>query len=116
MNQKVPSIAPDEPVSPHGQEIEYALILARLINSVKDDPAQLRATVYEYARARLTVDTSIADEGERQRLVDALETAIKGVERFSLRQDGKERPALAPPAPTLRIALTGPAAANWRCR
>jgi hypothetical protein len=112
VNQKVPSIAPDEPVSPHGQEIEYALILARLIDSVKDDPAQLRATVYEYARARLKVDTSIADEGERQRLVDALETAIKGVERFSLRQDGKERPALAPPAPTLRIALTGPAAAE----
>jgi hypothetical protein len=112
VNQKVPSIAPDEPVSPHGQEIEYALILARLIDSVKDDPAQLRATVYEYARARLKVDTSIADEGERERLVDALETAIKGVERFSLRQDGKERPALAPPAPTLRIALTGPAAAE----
>lgn len=113
MNQNIPTIAPQEPVSPHGQEIEYALILSRLIAGVKDDPAQMRATVYEFARARLKVDTSIADEGERQRLLDALETAIKGVEAFSRRQDAKERPALAPPAqPTLQIAVTGPAAAE----
>jgi hypothetical protein len=117
VNPNIPSIAPDEPVSPHGQEIEYALILSRLIDGVKEDPARMRATVYEYARARLKIDTSIADEGERKRLLTALETAIKGVEAFSVRHEGNERPALAPPspAPTLRIALSdagagGPAA------
>jgi hypothetical protein len=111
VNQKVPSIASDRPVSPHGQEIEYALILSCLIDGVKQDPARMRATIYEYARARLKVDTSIADEAERQRLVDALETAIKGVEAFSIRHEGNERPALAPPsqAPTLRIAVAGAA-------
>jgi hypothetical protein len=113
VNQKLPSIAPDAAVSPHGQEIEYALILSRLIDSAKDDPAQMRATVYEFARARLKVDSSITNEGERKRLGDALETAIKGVEAFSLRHEGNERPALAPPpAPPLRIAVTGPAAAE----
>jgi hypothetical protein len=111
VNPGLPSIAPDEPVSPHGQEIEYALILSRLIDGVKQDPARMRATVYEYARARLMVDSSIADEGERKRLLGALETAIKGVEAFSVRHGDNERPALAPPpAPTLQIALAGPAA------
>ena len=111
MNPNLPTIAPDEPVSPHGREIEYALILSRLIDGVKDDPARMRATVYEYARARLMVDSSIADEGERKRLLGALETAIKGVEAFSVRHGDNERPALAPPpAPTLQIALAGPAA------
>jgi hypothetical protein len=112
VNPKLPSIDQGRAVSPHGQEIEYALILSRLIDTVKDDPAQLRATVYEFARARLKVDSSIANEGERERLEDALETAIKGVEAFSLRQEGKERPALAPPAAPLRIAVTGPASAE----
>jgi hypothetical protein len=111
VNPNLPSIAPDEPLSPHGQEIEYALILSRLIDGVKEDPARMRATVYEYARARLMVDQSIADEGERRRLLSALETAIKGVEAFSVRHGDTARPALAPPpSPTLQIALAGPAA------
>ena len=111
VNSNIASITPDEPVSPHGQEIEYALILSRLIDGVKDDPARMRATVYEYARARLKIDSSIADEGERKRLLGALETAIKGVEAFSVRHGDNERPALAPPpAPSLQIALAGPTA------
>ena len=111
MNPNLPTIATDEPVSPHGQEIEYALILSRLIDGVKDDPARMRATVYEYARARLQIDSSIADEGERKRLLGALETAITGVEAFSVRHGDNDRPALAPPpAPALQISLAGPAA------
>jgi hypothetical protein len=111
VNPNIPSIAQDEAISPHALEIEYALILSRLIDGVKEDPARMRATVYEYARARLKVDSSIADEGERKRLLSALETAIKGVEAFSVRHDGTERPAIAlSPAPTLQIALAGPSA------
>jgi hypothetical protein len=109
VNQKLPSIAPDQPVARHGQEIEYALILSRLIDTVKDDPAQMRATVYEFARARLQADMSIVDEDERRRLLEALETAIKGVEAFSMRHPGKDRLAIAPPpaAPTVQISLAG---------
>ena len=78
-------------VSPYAQEIEYALSLQRIISTVKDDPAQLRLTVYEFARARLKIDTSWAEESERNRLAAALETAIQGVEAFSARREQSER-------------------------
>ena len=88
-------------VSPHAQEVEYALILSRMINTVKEDPSQLRMTIYEFARARLKIDTSWVEEAERERLSAALETAIQGVEQFSARRDEKER--LQPPTPTAQI-------------
>jgi hypothetical protein len=87
-------------VSPHAQEIEYALTLQRIISTVKDDPAQLRLTIYEFARARLKIDTSWTEESERKRLLEALETAIQGVEEFSARREQRER---IPSNPTAQI-------------
>jgi hypothetical protein len=108
MNPEFPPIDQDKMASPHAQEVEYALILSRMINTVKEDPAQLRLTIYEFARARLKIDTSWAEEAERKRLSAALETAIQGVEQFSARRDDKER--LQPPAPSAQIAqATSPA-------
>ncbi len=95
-------------VSPHAQEVEYALILSRMINTVKEDPSQMRLTIYEFARARLKLDTSWSDEAERKRLADALETAIQGVEEFSVRRDDKER--LPPPTPSPQIGHAVPPA------
>jgi hypothetical protein len=92
-------------VSPHAQEIEYALTLQRIISTVKDDPAQLRLTVYEFARARLKIDTSWTEESERQRLLEALETAIQGVEEFSARREQRER---IPSNPTAQIGQAAP--------
>jgi hypothetical protein len=107
MNPEFPPIDQDKMASPHAQEVEYALILSRMINTVKEDPAQLRLTIYEFARARLKIDTSWAEEAERKRLLAALETAIQGVEQFSARRDDKE---LQPPAPSAQIAqATSPA-------
>ena len=74
-------------ISPFGQEIEFALILQKMINVVKDDPTQMRLAIYEFARARLKIDAADADGAERARMAAALETAIKGVERFSLRDN-----------------------------
>jgi hypothetical protein len=91
MKPEFPTVEQDRMVSPHAQEIEYALTLQRIISTVKDDPAQLRLTVYEFARARLKIDTSWADESERKRLLAALETAIQGVEEFSARREQRER-------------------------
>jgi hypothetical protein len=95
-------------ISPYVQEIEYALILSRMINTVKDDPAEIRATIYEFARAKLKLDTSWAEAAERERLASALETAIHGVEAFSVRQE--QTSLLGPPAPVARIAHGPPAA------
>jgi len=94
-------------VSPHAQEIEYALILQRIINTVKEDPSQMRQTIYEFARARLKIDTAWAEDNERKRLAAALETAITGVEAFSARREEKER--LSPPAQSAQLAHAMPA-------
>jgi hypothetical protein len=104
MKPEFPRVDQQRAVSPHAQEIEYALILQRMISAVKDDPAQLRLTIYEFARARLQIDTAWAEESEQKRLADALETAILGVEGFSQRREENLRlsapngPAQAPPA------------------
>lgn len=96
VNPELPRIDQDKAVSPHVQEIEYALILQRMINTVQEDPAQMRTAIYQLARTRLKVDASWADEAEQQRLATALETAIRGVEDFSVRREDRERL----PAPT----------------
>jgi hypothetical protein len=103
MNPEFPRIDQDKTVSPHAQEVEFALILSRMISTVKEDPAQLRLAIYEFARARLTMDTSWAEEHERERLSTALETAIQGVEQFSARRG--ERESLQPPTPHAQIGL-----------
>jgi hypothetical protein len=91
MKPEFPRIDRDKTVSPHAQEVECALILSQMINTVKEDPSQMRLAIYEFARARLQIDMSWADEEERRRLSAALETAIQGVEGFSARQDERER-------------------------
>jgi hypothetical protein len=95
MTSEITTIEHDEPTSPHSREVEFALILARMINTVKEDPSQLRRTVYEFARAQLKNQISWADEQESARLLAALETAILGVEKFSSQSDQYERLQLA---------------------
>jgi hypothetical protein len=91
MKPEFPTIAQDKMASPHAQEIELALILSQMINTVKENPSQMRLMIYEYARSRLKIDTAWLEGSEWQRLSDALETAIQGVEQFSARRDEKER-------------------------
>jgi hypothetical protein len=91
MKPEFRSIDQEKMASPHAQEVEYALNLQRMIATVTEDPSQLRQTIYEFARARLIIDTDWAGEEERQGLSAALETAITGVEAFSVRREEKER-------------------------
>jgi hypothetical protein len=107
MKPELPEIDQDKLVSPHAQEVEFALILSRMINTVKEDPSQMRLAIYQFARARLTLDVAWADEPERKRLAAALETAIQGVEQFSTRLEDKER--LKPPTLSAQIGPGAPA-------
>jgi len=106
MNAEFPTIDQDKAVAPHAQEIEYALILQRMINVVHEDPTQMRLAIYEFARARMKIDTCWANAEERSRLATALETAIQGVEKFSVNRDDKER--LRPPAASAQIGSAIP--------
>lgn len=91
-----PMVDRDNVIPPHAQEIEYALLLSRMISVVEGDPAQMRTMIYELARAKLKIDMarsldiSRAGDGERKRLSTALETAIQGVEAFTTRYEGQE--------------------------
>src|SRR5215204_1094602 len=87
MKPEFPALDQDKTAAPHERAVEFALILSRMINTVKDDPSQMRLAIYEFARARLEIDASWADQAERMRLLSSLETAIRGVEQFSARAD-----------------------------
>ncbi len=110
VNSELPKIDQDKAVSPHAQEIEYALILQRMINVVNEDPEQMRLAIYQLARARLKADASWADEAEQKRLATALETAIQGVEKFSVNRVERER--LQPAHPTAQIGPATPASSS----
>jgi hypothetical protein len=91
----------DEPHRPANMlEIDFALVVSRLIDSLDKDPARLRGTVYDLARSNLLDQLADFDGPERRRMVEALENAIRGVEAFSQRQ------LASLPAPTRReVAL-----------
>lgn len=82
-------------------EVEFALVLSRMINSVKNDPEHLRETIYELARHKLQEQFSHENVQDVRPLSNALEVAIQGVEAFAKKTDqGIEplgRPALERP-------------------
>jgi hypothetical protein len=83
-------------------EVEFALVLSRMIDSVKTDPKQLRDTVYELARRKLQEQFASDGIEEIAPLVNALEIAIRGVEEFSTKNEHRER-ALQKPQPHRQI-------------
>ena len=72
MKSETPTSEGDETALFQGQAVEFALILSRMITTVKEDPSQMRLAIYEFARARLKTDTSWANEAERKRLLASL--------------------------------------------
>src|SRR6516164_3228892 len=90
-------------------EVEFALVLSRMIDSVKSDPEHLRATVYELARHKLKEQFGSDKNTDTRQLSKSLEVAIQGVETFVSKNDRMDawlgKPALAPPTPgTLAVA------------
>jgi hypothetical protein len=87
MTGELPKVEQDETPAPYVQEIEYALMLQRMINIANQDPVQMRMAVYGLARARMKTETLQLVRSERERLLNSPETAIQGVENFSQRRD-----------------------------
>lgn len=67
-------------------EVDFALVVSRLIEAAQHDPEQLRGAIYELARLKLVEQADGVSGQERQRVVEALEVAIQGVEQFSRKQ------------------------------
>jgi hypothetical protein len=73
-------------------EVEFAVVLSRVIESIEDDPAPLvRDAVYELARIKLRREAwqknPAINLSEVRRLMLALESAIEGVETVYSKQD-----------------------------
>jgi hypothetical protein len=69
------------------QEVEFALMLSDVINSVRENPEYLRATIYELARHKLKEQYESESFADVQKLSKLLETAIQGVEAFSKKKE-----------------------------
>jgi hypothetical protein len=80
-----------EPASP---EVQFALVIARMIDSVKNSPADVRQIVYDLARYKLREQFTYSDAKDIKRTEQALETAIREVEQFS-----KQHASTAAPSP-----------------
>src|SRR5450631_2425362 len=68
---------------PASTEVQFALVIARMIDTVKNSPEHMRQAVYDLARYKLQEQFTYADAKNIKRTQEALETAIRGVEEFS---------------------------------
>jgi hypothetical protein len=80
---------------PASLEVEFALVIARMIDSLKNNPEDMRQAVYQLARYKLQEQLpNVNAEEEKERTQRALETAIRGVEAFTEQHVGVLAPAL----------------------
>lgn len=96
----------DQP-EPAATEIQFALVIARMIDSIKNSPADLRQAVYDLARYKLQEQFTHADAKDIRQTQQALETAIRGVEEFS--RQPVRIPAPAPPPEVVDPVVAVPA-------
>jgi hypothetical protein len=72
-------------------EVDFAVVLSRVIESIEDDPAQLRNAVYELARIKLRSEAWRRDPPlklwEARHLTLALDSAIERVETIYSKHD-----------------------------
>jgi hypothetical protein len=82
-------------------EVNFALLLSGVIESIKADPAQLRNAIYELARVQLQREVWHRNPPmnilEMRRLMLALETAVEHVETVSSQEDELQARHTPPP-------------------
>jgi hypothetical protein len=66
-------------------EVEFALVLSRMIDDVNGDPEHLRQAIYDLARYKLQEQFTYDDAGNIKKAQAALETAIREVEAFAIK-------------------------------
>jgi hypothetical protein len=116
MAQDITRKEPNTEVAATSTAVDFALVLSRMIDAVNGDPQQLRTAVYELARHKLDEQAASEDPNEQNRLADALETAIQGVETHfngmglqALGAPGGQLPRLGAPADPAMAARTAAA-------
>jgi len=104
MNSRDLRSSDDDTAEPASNEVQFALVIARMLETVKSHPEHLRQIVYDLARYKLQEQFTHADAKDIRRSKQALESAIRGVEEFS-----RQQVSLPPPsAPALADASLPP--------
>src|SRR5215470_1924752 len=108
-------------LSAKSSEIDFAIVLSRVIGSIENDPAQLRNAVYELARFKLQTELSQREApinvSEKGDLALALESAIDRVETvYSKHDHRKSAPIIRPPSPhtTHLPSFSSGVVGHWR--
>jgi hypothetical protein len=86
MTSEPQEIVSGKSLAAKSSEVDFAIVLSRVIASIENDPAQLRSAVYELARIKLRTELSI-NVSEKRDLALALESAIERVETVSSKHD-----------------------------
>jgi len=82
MNREILQPNGDASGATSSQEVEFALVLSRMVDSISEDPEHLRATIYELARHKLKEQFQSESPADVRQLSRSLEVAIQGVEKF----------------------------------
>src|SRR5256885_950163 len=64
-------------------EVQFALVISRMLETVKNDPEARRQMVYDLARYKLQEQFTYADARHIEQMKRALDVAIDEVEKFS---------------------------------
>jgi hypothetical protein len=84
MTSRPQEIVSERNLTAKSSEVDFAIVLTRVITSIESDPVQLRNAVYELARIKLQTELSQReapiDGSDKGHLASALESAIERVE------------------------------------
>ena len=78
-----PNSAPQNDPDAPSLEVEFALVISRMIDSIERSPQGARQVIYDLARYKLEEQLSQAKPEEKRHTQRALEVAIRNVEIFS---------------------------------
>lgn len=84
---------------PASNEVQFALVIARMIETVTNSPEHMRQAVYDLARYKLQEQFTHADAKDIKLTQQALESAIRGVEEFTRQQINVAPPPAVPQLP-----------------
>lgn len=91
---------------PASTEVQFALVITRMIDLVKNSPGDMRQAVYDLARYKLQEQFTHADARHIKQTQQALENAIRGVEEFSKQHVNSYENRLSNPAmPRMHLHL-----------
>jgi hypothetical protein len=70
------------------REVEFALVVSKMISAAQSDARQMRLVVYDFAYHRLLQHSTGVSPEQQKAALKAFETAIQGVENFHSRREG----------------------------